>query len=81
MYVLARVRGDSACLRARFNRPWPPIHHPCTQVVLFEKGAEVGGVWRANYAGYKLQVQGWHFEIPGFPWPPGTSWPYPTGAC
>jgi cation diffusion facilitator CzcD-associated flavoprotein CzcO len=26
-----------------------------------------------------LQVQGWHYEFPGYPWPKGTTQPYPTG--
>lgn len=39
------------------------------EVVIFEKSAKVGGVWRQNYADFGLQVPKELFEFPGFPWP------------
>ncbi|GAB4822167.1 hypothetical protein N2152v2_009213 [Parachlorella kessleri] len=51
-----------------------------SDVTLFEKTNDVGGVWQKNYAGFRLQVRKWHYEIPGYPWPDSESDPkYPTG--
>lgn len=51
-----------------------------TQITVFEKSGDVGGVWQSNYAGYALQVRKWHYEIPGYKWPKEASHPkYPTG--
>jgi len=50
------------------------------EVVVFEKSSGVGGVWRANYADFGLQVPRELFEFPGFPYPAEESWSrFPTG--
>jgi dimethylaniline monooxygenase (N-oxide forming) len=49
-------------------------------VVLFEKEAEVGGVWRSNYSGYGLQVPANLYSFLDFPMTSVSPWDYPTGA-
>ena len=40
---------------------------------MFEKSDNVGGVWRANYADFGLQVPKELYEFPEFPYPAGTN--------
>ena len=40
-----------------------------TDITIFEKADDVGGVWRENYADFGLQVPRSLYEFPGFPWP------------
>lgn len=39
------------------------------EVVIFEKGPNIGGVWRENYADFGLQVPKELYEFPEFPYP------------
>ena len=43
------------------------------ECVVFEKSDNVGGVWRANYADFGLQVPKELYEFPEFPYPAGTN--------
>lgn len=48
--------------------------------VIFERSAEVGGVWRENYADFGLQVPKELYQFPGFPWPADKDWElFPSG--
>jgi len=50
------------------------------QVVIFEKGTQVGGCWQKNYVDFGLQVPKELFEFPGFPWPSDKKWEkFPPG--
>ena len=37
--------------------------------VIFEKSADIGGVWALGYPGVRLQNTGHHYRISDFPWP------------
>jgi len=48
--------------------------------VIFERGDNVGGVWRSNYDSFGLQVPKELYEFPEFPWPSAVKQGYyPTG--
>jgi cation diffusion facilitator CzcD-associated flavoprotein CzcO len=50
------------------------------EVVIFEKSNNVGGVWKANYDDFGLQVPNELYEFPEFPYPAGTEWEkFPCG--
>jgi dimethylaniline monooxygenase (N-oxide forming) len=50
------------------------------EVVIFEKSDNVGGVWKANYDAFGLQVPKELYEFPEFPYPAGTAWEkFPPG--
>jgi len=50
------------------------------EVVIFEKSDNVGGVWKANYDAFGLQVPKELYEFPEFPYPAGTNWEkFPPG--
>jgi dimethylaniline monooxygenase (N-oxide forming) len=50
------------------------------ECVIFEKSDNVGGVWRANYADFGLQVPKELYEFPEFPYPSGEQWEkFPPG--
>lgn len=50
------------------------------EVVIFEKSNDVGGVWRANYDDFGLQVPRELYEFPEFPYPAGSDWDtFPPG--
>merc|ERR1719498_2330837 len=40
-----------------------------TDITIFEKADDVGGVWRENYDDFGLQVPKSLYEFPGFPYP------------
>ena len=50
--------------------------HEC---VVFDKGGDVGGVWRENYDGFGLQVPSELYEFPGMP-VPARDGSFPAGA-
>mmetsp|Transcript_30083 Transcript_30083/g.75756 ORF Transcript_30083/g.75756 Transcript_30083/m.75756 type:complete len:553 (+) Transcript_30083:57-1715(+) len=57
------------------------LHQVGIRCVIFERSAEVGGVWRENYADFGLQVPRQLYQFPGFPWPADGKWElFPTGA-
>lgn len=39
------------------------------EVTVFEKSADIGGVWALGYPGVKLQNTGYHYRISDIPWP------------
>lgn len=50
------------------------------EVTIFDKAETVGGVWRANYADFGLQVPKELYEFPDYPYPSGTDWAqFPPG--
>jgi hypothetical protein len=50
------------------------------EVTIFDKADNVGGVWRANYADFGLQVPKELYEFPDFPYPSDTDWQdFPPG--
>lgn len=50
------------------------------ECVIFERGDNVGGVWRSNYDSFGLQVPKELYEFPEFPWPSHVKQGYyPTG--
>ena len=50
------------------------------EVTIFDKAETVGGVWRANYADFGLQVPKELYEFPDFPYPSDTEWEhFPPG--
>jgi len=50
------------------------------EVVIFEKTDNVGGVWKANYDNFGLQVPRELYEFPEFPYPANKSWAkFPSG--
>lgn len=50
------------------------------EVTIFEKSDNVGGVWRANYDNFGLQVPRELYEFPEFPYPEGVDWEkFPKG--
>jgi dimethylaniline monooxygenase (N-oxide forming) len=50
------------------------------ECVIFEKGDNVGGVWRANYCDFGLQVPSELYEFPEFPYPSDTKFDkFPSG--
>eukprot|EP00746_Dinoflagellata_sp_MGD_P066288 gnl/MRDRNA2_/MRDRNA2_27489_c0_seq1.p1 gnl/MRDRNA2_/MRDRNA2_27489_c0~~gnl/MRDRNA2_/MRDRNA2_27489_c0_seq1.p1 ORF type:complete len:651 (+),score=119.93 gnl/MRDRNA2_/MRDRNA2_27489_c0_seq1:90-2042(+) len=50
------------------------------EVVIFEKSNNVGGVWKANYADFGLQVPKELYEFPEYPYPSGENWEkFPPG--
>lgn len=48
------------------------------EVVVFEKAAEVGGVWALTYPGVRLQNLDFHYHLSDFAWPSRPD-PHPTG--
>jgi dimethylaniline monooxygenase (N-oxide forming) len=38
-------------------------------VVVYEKSADIGGVWALGYPGVRLQNTGYHYHISDIPWP------------
>ncbi len=50
------------------------------QCTIFEKEADVGGVWRSNYSGYGVQVPRNLYEFLDFPFSTVKEWDFPTGA-
>lgn len=48
------------------------------EVVVFEKAAEVGGVWALTYPGVRLQNLDFHYHLSDFAWPFRPD-PHPTG--
>lgn len=50
------------------------------EVVIFEKSDNVGGVWKANYDAFGLQVPKELYEFPEFPYPATSEWEkFPPG--
>mmetsp|Transcript_49034 Transcript_49034/g.110250 ORF Transcript_49034/g.110250 Transcript_49034/m.110250 type:complete len:647 (-) Transcript_49034:72-2012(-) len=72
---VAIVGGGVAGLQTA--RALSKIGKECT---IFEKTDNVGGVWRANYADFGLQVPMELYEFPEFPYPEDVKWEkFPPG--